>query len=170
MERRAARTRSIATQMFRLTPSSARAFSLIELTLVLVIMGIMAAIAAPRYARSLARYRTDMAARRIASDLQVAQNRARSSSTSQTITFDTTASTYTIVGMTAPDRPGQSYVVNLKDDPYLATIGTVNFGGGGTLTFNGYGDPDSAGTITLTSGDVTRQVLLAGDTGNVTLK
>src|SRR5690349_5400432 len=143
----------------------AAAFSLFELVLVLAIMGIMAGIAAPRYARSLARYRADMAARRIAADIALAQSRARSTSTSQTIAFDTTAEQYSIIGMANPDNRSASYVVNLGDEPYLAALGTASFNGSGTLTFNGYGDPASSGSITVSTGDTTKTITVSGDTG-----
>jgi prepilin-type N-terminal cleavage/methylation domain-containing protein len=147
-----------------------RGFSLVELALVLAIISVLAGIAAPRYARSLARYRADMAARRIAADLALAQSRARSSSTSQSITFDMTANQYAIPGMSNPENRSQSYVVNLRDEPYLAALGTANFGGDGTLVFNGYGDADSAGTITVSSGDTTKQISVSAETGIVTIK
>jgi len=146
------------------------AFSLVELAFVLAIIGLLAGIAAPRYARSLARYRADMAARRIAADLALAQSRARTTSTSQTISFDVAGNQYTIVGMTNPDTRSGTYVVNLHDEPYLATLGTVSFSGSGTLTFNGFGDRVSSGTLTITSGDTTKQVTLNGATGAVTIQ
>jgi type II secretion system protein H len=145
-------------------------FSLFELVLVLAIMGIMAAIASPRYARSLARYRVDMAARRIAADITLAQARARNTSGSQTITFDTTAEQYSIVGMADPDNRATNYVVNLSEEPYLATLGTVNFNGSSTLTFNGYGDPASSGSITVSTGDTTKTITVSGDTGSVVIR
>ncbi len=146
------------------------AFSLFELVLVLAIISIMAGIAAPRYARSLARYRADMAARRIAADITLAQARARNTSGSQTITFDTAAKQYSIIGMANPDNRSQSYVVNLADEPYLASLGTVNFNGSSTLTFNGYGDPASSGSITVSTGDTTKTITVSGDTGSVVIR
>jgi prepilin-type N-terminal cleavage/methylation domain-containing protein len=145
-------------------------FSIVELALVLAIISVLAGIAAPRYARSLARYRADMAARRIAADLSLAQSRARSSSTSQAIVFDVTNNQYTIPGLANPDNRSQTYVVNLKDEPYLATIGTASFGGASTLTFNGYGDPANSGSITITSGDWTKTITLSGDTGSISIQ
>jgi prepilin-type N-terminal cleavage/methylation domain-containing protein len=145
-------------------------FSLVELAFVIGIIGILTAIAAPRYARSLARYRIEMAARRIAADLSLAQARARNSSTSQSITFDVANNQYTIPGLANPDNRSQGYVVSLNDDPYLARIGTASFGGTGTLTFNGYGDPTNAGTITVTNGDWTKQITIKAETGAVTIQ
>jgi prepilin-type N-terminal cleavage/methylation domain-containing protein len=147
-----------------------RGFSLIELALVLAIVSVLAGIAAPRYARSLARYRADMAARRIAADLALAQSRARSTSSAQSIVFDVTNNQYTIPGMADPDNRSRGYVVNLSAEPYLATLGTVSFGGSGTLTLNGFGDPGSSGAIVLTSGDVTKRITVSGETGAATIQ
>src|SRR5438552_17658151 len=88
------------------------AFSLVELMLVMAIIAVVAAIAMPRYSASLARYRADMAARRIVAALALAQAKARATSSSQTITF-TAGGSYQILGMNDPDRPGQPYVVDL---------------------------------------------------------
>ena len=111
-----------------------------------------------------------MAARRIAADLSLAQARARNSSTSQSIGFDVTNNQYTIPGVANPDNRSQTYIVNLKDEPYLASMGTANFGGSGTLTFNGYGDPTNAGTITVTNGDWTKQISIKAETGAVAIQ
>src|SRR5690606_27031377 len=60
-----------------------RGFSLLELVMVLTIIAILAAIATPRYANAMARYRADLAARRIAADLLLAQRLARTESRSR---------------------------------------------------------------------------------------
>lgn len=146
------------------------AFSLFELVLVLAIMGIMAGIAAPRYARSLARYRADMAARRIAADITLAQSRARSTSSSQTIRFDVNGGQYSIPGMADPDTRTGTYTINLADEPFRAALGTVNFNGNASLNFNGYGDPSTSGSLTVSCGDVVKTVTVRGDTGSVTIQ
>ncbi|MFN7613934.1 MAG: Tfp pilus assembly protein FimT/FimU, partial [Phycisphaerae bacterium] len=54
-----------------------RAFSMIELVIVLVIVGVTAAIAVPRYVNSVQRTKVDGAARRIAADIERLRDRAR---------------------------------------------------------------------------------------------
>src|SRR5947209_10986433 len=65
-----------------------RAYSLVELVLVLVTLAIMWGIAAPRYANSMSRYRAEAAARRIASDFALARAQAKQTSTNVVVVFD----------------------------------------------------------------------------------
>ena len=58
-------------------PRSKNAFTLLEVALVLTIIGILSAIAVPRYANFVAGQRADATARRITTDLAFAQRHAR---------------------------------------------------------------------------------------------
>src|SRR3954447_19786330 len=71
-------------------------FTLVELVMVMAIMGIIAAIAAPRYASSLGAQRADGAAQRIASDLGHAAAMARSTSSGVSVNFSPQQEGYTI--------------------------------------------------------------------------
>jgi prepilin-type N-terminal cleavage/methylation domain-containing protein len=144
-------------------------FSLIELTLVVVIIGIVAAMAIPRFASSLAHRRLEAAARRVAIDLALAQRRAKLSSASQKVTFDVAASTYVLVGARHLDHPEATYTVSLADDPYGAVISKVELGGDTEVVFDGYGLPDSGGTIVVAVGDYQKTVSLDADTGRVSI-
>src|SRR3954468_11432906 len=99
-----------------------RGFSLIELMLVIAIIAVVSAMALPRYANSLHRYRATMAAKRIAGDLQLAQARARSLSASRTVTFTLSSSSYQLVGETSTVSSTATYTVLLNDLPYRAAI------------------------------------------------
>ena len=94
----------------------------------------------------------------------MAQAKARATSSSQTITF-TAGGSYQILGMNDPDRPGQPYVVDLTAEPFRATLDSATFGGDASITFNGFGMPDSAGTITLHVGSAQQTIVLNRDTG-----
>jgi len=146
-----------------------RGFSLVELMMVICILGILAATAIPRVASSLQRNRAEAAARRIASDLNLAQTRARQASASQTVVFDVAGGSYTLVGMMSPDHPTAPYVVSLKDSPYEVLIGSASFGGDAQIVFNGYGTPDSDGTVLIRAGSFWRTVAVAAETGRVTV-
>jgi type II secretion system protein H len=153
-------------------------FSLIELLVVIAIMSIAAALAAPRYGAAVNRYRAEAAARRIAADLRLVQSKARCTSTSRSIVFDSRTSNYTLLGETDLVRPSATYTVDLTADPYWAGLTSVNIPGSGTvsangvttLTFNGYGVPASAGSIQLRSGNTTKTISFDADSGAVTVQ
>src|SRR2546423_1230735 len=135
-------------------PARRRGVTFVELVMVMGITGVFAAIALPRYSGAVARYRAEVAAKRIVADLGVAQARARQLSTSQTITFTPASNQYQIVGMTDPDRSTATYTVTLSDSPYRTTLVSASLGGDTSLIFNGYGMPDSGGTIVVQAGTV----------------
>ena len=125
------------------------AFTLAEMLLVMVILGMLTAIAAPRYSGFVARRRVEAAARRVAADLSLAQRRARISSASQAVNFDVSGDFYELPGVSDPDHQSLAYKVSLGDEPYLAIIVSANFGGTTDVTFDGYGVPDSGGSVTV---------------------
>ncbi len=137
-----------------------RAYSYVEVLTVVMILAIMAAAAVPRYADSLVHMRLDAATRRIASDFAAAQARARMTSSRQTITFTVppAGNSYQIVGMKDPDHANLTYTVNLADTSYQCTFNSVNLGGDASLVYDGYGTPDSGGTIVVRSGSYTKTV------------
>jgi prepilin-type N-terminal cleavage/methylation domain-containing protein len=155
--------------------ASHHAFSLIEMMIVIAIISVVAAIALPRYSNSLQQYRATLAAKRIAADLHMAQFRARSLSTSRTITFTLAGSSYQIPGETDFKNSLATYTVSLGDAPYFATINSAQFGsvasvGSASVSFNGFGMPSGAGSITLSSGNVTKIITLAAQTGAISIQ
>ena len=147
-----------------------RAFSLIELLLVVAILAIFAAITAPRYAASLNRFRAEAAARRIAYDLSFAQSRARSMSAARTITFNVSGNSYQLTGEADLTSPTNTYSVNLAADPYFVSITTLSFGGNPSVTFNGYGVPNTAGYVQIGVGGLTKQISIDADSGATTIQ
>ncbi|MFO8012809.1 MAG: GspH/FimT family protein [Phycisphaerae bacterium] len=134
----------------------------------LVIIGIAAAIAVPRHASALARYRAKTCARRIAADLEQARDLARQTSSDQALVFDPAADCYTLTGRDDPDRPGQPYTVALAGSPYHADLVGATFGAGTTVTFNGFGVPQAGGAVTVQSGGYAWTVTVDGESGEVT--
>lgn len=124
-------------------------FTLVELAVVLAIVGLVAGIAAPRYASAAARYRLKAAAHRIAADLALARIVARASSTNVGVQFEVgTPSGYLITGG-GGFFSGPKFV--LERDPYLASIKEADFNGSQSLVFDGFGNgPD--GIVTIVSG------------------
>lgn len=145
-------------------------FSLIELAMVLAVIAIAAAMAAPRYAASAARYRLDSAARRVAADLNLARSLARTSSSGQAVSFQVDLETYVLVGQSdLMGEPG-TYSVNLAEAPYRAKLSSVDFGGDAQIVFDGYGRPDSGGQVVVASAGASRTVVLDGETGEAAVQ
>ena len=152
----------------RLKPAArtgARAFTVVELIVVLVIVAILATIAVPRFANSLAKRRVEGAVRRITSDLAFARRRAKLTSTSQTVAFEIGADTYELEGMQHPDHPDRGYVISLSDTGYGATIVSADLGDDAEIVFDGYGMPDSGGTIVISVGNFKETITVDGTSG-----
>jgi type II secretory pathway pseudopilin PulG len=139
----------------------------VEVLVVVMILAILAAVAVPKHADALVKMRLDAVAHRIVSDFAAAQARARVTSSRQTITFTVppAKSSYQIIGMSDPDHASLTYTVNLADTCYQATFDSVNLGGDATLIYDGYGNPDSAGTIVVRSGSYTKTIAIDANTG-----
>jgi len=147
-----------------------RAFSLIELIIVMVIVGAVSAIAIPRYANSYARYRVESAARRIAVDLAYARSEAEATSTQKTVVFNLAQHDYTIPGVTPLKGGAGVYTVELADEPYQCTITAAGFGGPAIAQFDGYGVPLNGGSVSIMAGGLTKIVNLDADTGEATVQ
>ena len=144
-------------------------FSVVEVVLVVAITALVSAIAVPRYASSLARYRADAAARRVAADLALAQNHASTAGRPQPVVF--VARGYQMPGMPHLDGKGYGdYTVDLGADPYGVTRVAAEFGGDASVRFDLYGAPDSGGSVVIEVGDVRRVVTLSPDNGRASVK
>ena len=146
------------------------AFTLVELVIVVLVLGILAAAGAPRFAASLRYHRVESAARRVAADLRMAQRLARTASSDKTVSFDVGGDGYSIFpDVDDFDRPGQPYAVDLAAAPFAASVLSANFGGDSTVIFNGYGAPDSGGQVVVASGGERRTITVDGASGAVAI-
>ncbi|OAI52465.1 hypothetical protein AYO47_06140 [Planctomyces sp. SCGC AG-212-M04] len=142
--------------------------SLIDLVVSVLIMGIFSAVAVPKFTTALCRTRAESAARRIAADLRFARNNAIASSASSRIDFSSTQGSHTLVGQKSIDRPTADYQVSVTD-LYQSTLSQVDFGGDASLVFDMHGQPDSAGSIAVSCGGVTKTIVLNSATGSATI-
>ena len=145
-------------------------FSMLELLLVLAIMTTLAAIAAPRYAASAARYRADLAARRIVADLKLAQATAKAKGSSQTVTIDQGTDTVVLSDLAGLDPHVSEYCTKLSESPYRANITESSFPANNDIIFDGWGIPDSGGYAILEVGSETRTINVDADTGKATIE
>jgi prepilin-type N-terminal cleavage/methylation domain-containing protein len=144
-----------------------RAFTVIELVIVIMITSIFAAVAAPAFLDSLLFHRVESAARRVKADIDYQRQRARLTSTAQSVTF--AASTYTLSGAKSLNDPTQVYAVNLRQSPYSLDSATANFASTQVITFDGYGAPSSGGTVVLSAKTHQCTITVNGTTGTTTI-
>lgn len=147
-----------------------QAFSLIEAVVVVVVIAILAAVAIPRFATSTDRQRLSAAADRVVADLELARRRAYTASEPCTVRFDVDAEQYELVEMADQHDPDESYVVRLEDEPYLASILSVDFGGSSEVVFDLHGSPDTEGTIVISAGNRKSLIRLDRETGKATVE
>jgi type II secretory pathway pseudopilin PulG len=141
---------------------------MVELVIVVLIMGIFAAVAMPAFYDSLLFHRVESAARRVKSDLDLMRQTARLTSAQQT--FTVIGLKYTASAAVADlDRPTQSYSVDLSKPPYAIDVLAANFGGLTEVHFDGYGKPSSGGTVILQCSNHQCTVTLDGATGQATI-
>ena len=145
-------------------------FSLLEMTIVVLTLGVLFAMAIPRYSASLNRYNADAAAQRIAIDLALAQSVAKTSTKGQTIIFNLAANTYQMNNVAASDSAAATYLVDLSAPPYQARLISVSFAGAAQATFDRYGMPGAAGTVVIQAGDVQKTIVLDANSGKATVQ
>lgn len=143
-------------------------FTIMELAVVLLVMGIVAAVAVPSFYSSLQYHELETAARRIVFDLEQARHVARVRSQTETLTFETATRYALSSGVQSLKSTGETYRVDLSGPPYELDGVTLNLGGATSVSFDGYGNTVTSGTITLTRGDATRTVTLNGPAGTIT--
>ncbi len=169
------RARSLLT--LNLKASRRDATSLQELVLVSVIISIAAALTVPRFSQVVARQRLESSVRRVGCDIQLARQRARTTSVSHRLRFQKNTSRYHIEQKTGKNtwtqvadlnHAASSYTVDLDKPPYQTTVSKTNKAGSLSdtlIVFDGYGEPQEDTWIILQAGAFFKKITLHGDTG-----
>ncbi|MGE5607763.1 MAG: GspH/FimT family pseudopilin [Bacillota bacterium] len=140
-------------------------FTLVEVVLVVTIIGIVAGIAVPRYANALHTYRAAAAAQRIAADLALVQAHAKATSSTKTITFNVGSNSYDLPSDPGLARLQGGYTVRLGGAPYRVKLESADFNHSASVSFNGFGIPNSGGSVVISVGNKVRTVTVDASTG-----
>ena len=151
--------------------------TLVEITLSVMILGILAAAAAPSYSKSLLKYRVEVASQRIAQDIAQAQRVARQNNLSQTITFTLSNHSYAISGISSMDRASAPYKVSINEAPYKVEITSLVSEAQPTtqlssiaIAFDRFGMPDQGISVSISAGTFQRRVDVAPTSGRVSIQ
>jgi len=163
--------RNIGPPLPRLTLRSG--FTLADMAIAVLIVGIMAAVTVPKFSDSIQDVRIEAAARRVVADLEFARRHAEASSTNQAVNFNVVSNSYDLPGVKDIDHSWQDYVVRLSKTGYPAELESVSFGVAGTdsnVIFDIYGRPDYGGSILLRTGDESRTIIVNPATGKAIIQ
>ncbi|HUG89657.1 MAG TPA: GspH/FimT family pseudopilin [Planctomycetaceae bacterium] len=147
------------------------ALTLIDLIVTMLVIGVMGAVAAPRFSAMMNHYRVSAAAGRLQADLEYARRQAQTQGRPQSVVFDGSANRYELPDSPHPDRPGTKYVVELSSAAAGVALKSAAFeSGASAVTYDLYGRPDAAGAVVLAAGVEQRTIRVDGTSGRVTVE
>jgi prepilin-type N-terminal cleavage/methylation domain-containing protein len=152
-------------------PSPRRSFTLIELVMVLLIIALISAIAAPRLSGSVSRHRAQAAARMIVQGFALARSEARARSAPRYVHFHVDDDSFVISGASTatPGAAANTDVISLRREPYLSGLLSADLGGDASVMFDIFGRPDSGGSVVVGCGDWTFSVALDAESGKASM-
>ena len=161
----------------RLVRKTPKGFTLIELVISILILGIVAAVATPSFAEAMISYRIEAAAKRIVADFNYARQQAITKSDTVTIEFFESPSRYVIVGATNLNHDGVSTTIAMSeiDSRIISTV--PNFDGETGLQYTYFGLPKViatdtnlvSGSIVITMGTQQKTIAIDPSTGKASV-
>jgi MSHA pilin protein MshC len=150
-----------------------RGFTAIELILVIVILGILAAIAYPRF-QGLPGIRVSAAAQAIAADIRYAQSQAVSTAYNYKVYFYASTNSYSVYQVNRSSGAETIMSHPLKAGNYTVVVATdypgVIIGGDYTVEFDYLGAPSTGGggSVIVSGGGNSMTISVLANTGRVT--
>jgi prepilin-type N-terminal cleavage/methylation domain-containing protein len=148
-----------------------RGFTAIELILVIVILGILAAIAYPRF-QGLPGIRVSAAAQEIAGVIRYAQSQAISTAYNYKVYFYASTNSYSVYQVNRSSGAETIISNPLKAGNYPVALNTdypgVTIGADYTVEFDYLGAPDGGGSVTISGGGTSMTISVLANTGRVT--
>ncbi|MBL0869969.1 MAG: prepilin-type N-terminal cleavage/methylation domain-containing protein [Phycisphaerales bacterium] len=146
-----------------------RAFTLLELCIVVAVMGVLAAVAVPRISQAADRYRAQSALARLDSDLQRAMATARAQGKTIVFALDAETSTYRFTGLSNPHTGESNTTINLGVQPFRTPVVGSVLPLSGSVSFLPTGLPDESFAVTIVSGTTIRTLSFDARTAISTL-
>ncbi|MEM9186704.1 MAG: type II secretion system protein [Planctomycetota bacterium] len=145
------------------------AYTFVEIAIVVLAMGILAGVAAPKYTESMDYFRVESASKRVAADLRYARAIAARRASNQSVAFDLADDAYWLAGVADLTHGGDSYGVALADEGYESDLQVADFDGSATITFDHRGDCNASGGVVVIAGGQARYVVVTPP-GEITIR
>jgi prepilin-type N-terminal cleavage/methylation domain-containing protein len=151
------RAKEIFSQTYRRISAPPSGFTIIELLMVIVLLGILAVSVVPKFVDTSG-FSLEGAASMVVADLRYTQELAMSSHDAKKVEFTQNSSTYTL-------KNSDESVVKTVELPSGVSVSSSDI----TFSFNSLGEPTTGGgsSVTLSAGSQTKTVAVESYTGRV---